>query len=107
MVCAALPQQPTFKWVNLGRGYLLESAPLEPLVEVVAQIEDHFGAQVYIEPGAGLVRAAGYLVGSVLDILGVDGGQIAVLDTTVNHMPEVLEFDYRPDVVGQHGRRSI
>ena len=101
VLCDALPRRRTFKWVNLGGGYLLESAPLEPLVEAVARIEAHFGAQVYIEPGAGLVRAAGYLVGSVLDIFGVDGGQIAVLDTTVNHMPEVLEFDYQPDVVSQ------
>ena len=48
-----------------------------------------------------MVRAAGYLMGSVLDTFEVDGKRIAVLDTTINHMPEVLEFDYQPDVVGQ------
>ncbi len=97
----ALPGSYMFKWVNLGGGYLLEDTPLEPLVEVAAQVKAHFGAQVYIEPGAGLVRSAGYLVGSVLDIFEVEGKRVAVLDTTVNHMPEVLEFDYQPGVVGQ------
>ena len=100
-LCDALPEPCTLKWVNLGGGYLLEDTPLEPLARVVAHIKTRFGAQVYIEPGAGLVRAAGYLVGSVLDIFEVDGKRIAVLDTTVNHMPEVLEFDYQPCVVGQ------
>ena len=100
-LCNALPGPYMFKWVNLGGGYLLEDTPLEPLTEAAAQVKAHFGAQVYIEPGAGLVRAAGYLVGSVLDIFEVGGKRIVVLDTTVNHMPEVLEFDYQPGVVGQ------
>ena len=100
-LCDALPEPRMFKWVNLGGGYLLEDTPLEPLVEVVAHLKSRFGAQVYMEPGAGLVRAAGYLVGSVLDTFRVDGKRIAVLDTSVNHMPEVLEFDYQPRVVGQ------
>ena len=53
--------------------------------------------------GQDLVRAAGYLIASVLDIFDVNGKRIAVLDTTINHMPEVLEFDYQPDVLGQVG----
>ena len=101
VLCDAIPEQCVFKWVNLGGGYLLEDTPLEPLAQAVTQIKDRFDAQVYIEPGAGLVRAAGYLVASVLDIFEVDGRCIAVLDTTVNHMPEVLEFDYQPDVMNQ------
>ena len=101
VLCDALPKPYRPKWVNLGGGYLLEETPLEPLAEVVAYIGARLGAKVYIEPGAGLVRTPGYLIGSVIDIFAVDGEQIAVLDTTVNHMPEVLEFDYQPQVVGQ------
>ena len=101
VLCDALPEPYVLKWVNLGGGYLLEDTPLEPLAKAVAHVKVRFGAQVYVEPGAGLVRAAGYLVGSVLDTFEVDGKRIAVLDTTVNHMPEVLEFDYQPHVVGQ------
>ena len=97
----AIPKWPGVKWVNLGGGYLLEGVSLDPLVEAAELIRARFGAEVFIEPGAGLVRAAGYLMGSVLDTFEVDGKRIAVLDTTINHMPEVLEFDYQPDVVGQ------
>ncbi len=96
----AIPKWQEVKWVNLGGGYLLEGVSLDPLVEAAELIRARFGAEVFIEPGAGLVRAAGYLIGSVLDTFEVDGKRIAVLDTTINHMPEVLEFDYQPDVVG-------
>ena len=101
VLCDTVPDRYRFQWVNLGGGYLLEATCLEPLVKAVEQVKCRFGAQVYMEPGAGLVRAAGYLVASVLDIFKVDGSQIAVLDTTVNHMPEVLEFGYQPDIVNQ------
>ena len=29
-----------------------------------------------------------------------DGKEVAVLDTTVNHMPEVFEYQFRPEVLG-------
>ena len=34
------------------------------------------------------------------DIFRSDDAQIAILDTTVNHMPEVFEFQFEPDVLG-------
>ena len=101
VLAEAIPEQHELKWVNLGGGYLFEGVSLEPLAEAADLLRRKFGAQVFIEPGAGLVRAAGFLVGSVSDMFDVDGQHIAVLDTTINHMPEVLEFDYQPDVVGQ------
>lgn len=52
------------------------------------------------EPGAGLVRPAGCLLASVIDVFVRHGTQVAVLDTSVNHLPEVLEFGYQPDVKG-------
>ena len=98
----SLPDGLQLKWVNLGGGYLFEDAPdLAPLIQAVHLVQESFGAEVFLEPGAGLVRSSGFLVGSVLDIFDVDGSRIAVLDTTVNHMPEVLEFNYSPDVLGQ------
>ena len=96
-----IPNRHQLKWVNLGGGYLLEEVPLAPLTEASRILQEKLGVEVFIEPGAGLVRAAGYLVGTVLDIFDVDGSEVVVLDTTVNHMPEVLEFDYQPDAVGQ------
>ena len=98
----AVPEGLQLKWVNLGGGYLFEDAPdLLPLIQAVGLVQEKFGAEVFVEPGAGLVRSGGFLVSSILDIFEVDGSQIAVLDTTVNHMPEVLEFDYSPGVIGQ------
>ena len=101
VLIGAIPDWQEVKWVNLGGGYLFEGVSFNPLVEAANLIRNRLGAEVFIEPGAGLVRAAGYLAGSVLDIFETDGRRIAVLDTTVNHIPEVLEFDYQPDVVSQ------
>ena len=58
------------------------------------------GLCVYIEPGAALVRKAGYLVASVIDMFRSGGKTIAVLDTTINHVPEVFEYQFEPDVLG-------
>ena len=101
VLVSAVPEWLEVKWVNLGGGYLFEDVPLDPLIEASDLVRRRFGADVFLEPGAGLVRSAGFLVASVLDIFGVDGDRIAVLDTTVNHMPEVFEFNYSPDVMRQ------
>ena len=95
----AVPEWLEVKWVNLGGGYLFEDVPLDGLIQASDLVRNRFGAEVFLEPGAGLVRSAGFLVASVLDIFEVDGDRIAVLDTTVNHMPEVFEFNYSPDVM--------
>ncbi len=88
------------EWVNLGGGYLFEDGcDLDPLFEAVALLKDKYNVEVFIEPGTAIVGDAGTLVASVLDIFESDGKTIAVLDTTVNHLPEVLEFQYRPDVL--------
>ncbi len=89
------------KWVNLGGGYLFdEGAELGPLRDAANLIRDRHGPEVVIEPGAAFVRASGYMVASVLDLFDSDGNRVAVLDTTVNHMPEVFEYQYRHDVEG-------
>ncbi len=98
----AMPENLKFRWINLGGGYLFDRTQLDPLIDACDLARSRFGAEVFVEPGAGLVRSAGFLVASILDIFFVDDCQIAVLDTTVNHMPEVLEFDYQPDVAGHN-----
>ena len=97
---AAVPDSRGIRWVNLGGGYLFEDAPLDPLIRAADLIRSRLGAEVILEPGAALVRGAGFLAASVLDAFDVDGSRVVVLDATVNHMPEVFEFSYRPDVVG-------
>ncbi len=93
------------EWVNLGGGYLFEEdgepcGDVEELCRAVDSLRSEFGVEVFVEPGSGLIRAAGYFVASVLDLFQSDGATVAVLDTTVNHMPEVFEYGFRPDVAG-------
>ncbi len=93
------------EWLNLGGGYLFEEegepgASLEDLYLTVDSLRSDFGLQVFIEPGSGLIRAAGYFVATVLDLFESGGVAVAVLDTSVNHMAEVFEYGLPPDVVG-------
>ena len=93
------------EWVNLGGGYLFEEdgepcGNLDDLCRTVDSLRSEYGVEVFIEPGSGLIRAAGCFVASVLDIFHTGGATVAVLDTTVNHMPEVFEYGFQPDVVG-------
>ena len=88
-------------WINLGGGYLFtEANDLADFFEGVAIFRQRFGLDVLIEPGAALVRRAGTIEATVHDVLAGDDLQIAVLDTAVNHMPEVFEFQFEPDVLG-------
>ncbi len=89
------------KWINLGGGYLFDNAgDLAPLYRTVQFLNSTYDLEVIIEPGAAFVRSAGYIVSSVLDIFANGSKKIAILDTTVNHIPEVFEYDFEPDVVG-------
>ena len=87
------------KWINLGGGYLFgESEDLGPFYDTVELFRDKYGLKVFIEPGASVVRNSGFLISSVIDKFVSDSREIVVLDTTVNHMPEVLEYNYQPIV---------
>ncbi len=93
------------EWVNLGGGYLFEEngepcGNMDDLRWAVESLRSEYGVEVFIEPGSGLIRAAGYFVSSVLDLFQSGGATVAVLDTTVNHMPEVFEYGFQPDVMG-------
>lgn len=92
------------KWVNLGGGYLFADAEsLDPLHSAVKLLTDSYGVEVLFEPGTGIIYQAGALVSTVVDIFESGGDDIAVLDTTVSHAPEVLEFQFVPEVVGGQG----
>jgi carboxynorspermidine decarboxylase len=95
------------RWVDLGGGYLLQDVDdMGPLHEAVQRMRAR-GLVVIMEPGSAIVAAAGYLVGSVVDVFDAQGQQIAVLDTSINHAPEVFEYAWSPDVVGaEHARED-
>jgi carboxynorspermidine decarboxylase len=88
-------------WINLGGGYLLDAPErVDLLCESIDRLRTRYGLDVFIEPGAALVRGAGHLVASVIDKFRASGKSIAVLDTTVNHLPEVFEYQFEPDILG-------
>jgi carboxynorspermidine decarboxylase len=89
------------EWLNFGGGYFYgQIADNEGFSQVVTQLRDEFGVDIYIEPGNAIVGKAGYLLSTVIDCFNSDGKAIAVLDTSVNHHPEVFEFQRQPELVG-------
>jgi len=83
-------------WVNLGGGYLFDACEGEDgLHEAVDLLKTRFDVRVLMEPGAALVRTAGFLVAGVTDAFHRDGVPMAILDTATNHLPEVFEYEYR------------
>jgi carboxynorspermidine decarboxylase len=93
------------KWVNMGGGHHVTKPgyDVERLIRVVRAFRERHNVEVYLEPGEAIGLNTGYLVASVLDIVGEpgDGGQTAILDTSATcHMPDVLEMPYRPHVIG-------
>jgi len=92
---------PQLEWINIGGGYIFDEAEnLDALYEAIWLLRSKYSLDVYLEPGAAIVRKAGYIVSSVLDIFENDGKNIAILDTSVNHMPEVFEYQYQPEILG-------
>lgn len=91
------PRPVGVNWINLGGGYRLQdAASLEIFSGIAADLQRQGYQEIMIEPGKGLVGNAGYMVSSVTDMFVSDGRQIAVLDTSINHNPEVFEYQRPP-----------
>jgi carboxynorspermidine decarboxylase len=87
------------RWVNIGGGYLADdSSDLHNFVDTVSFLKNRYDVEVFYEPGKGIIGQAGSIVSTVVDIFVNGRDSIAVLDTTTNHMPEVFEYQYKPDV---------
>lgn len=95
-------------WVNLGGGYLLNDQrlveELEPIL--VGLMEASPSMKILLEPGKGLIGHCGFLITRVLDVFERDGVLIAVLDTGVHHLPEVFEYQKRPQLLGEKTHSS-
>jgi carboxynorspermidine decarboxylase len=88
------------KWLNLGGGYLLNSTKdIVPLTDTIKWLQDNYDVDVYIEPGKAITGHAGYLISTVIDLFDSNGKQVAVLDASINHLPEVFEYQYQPKVM--------
>ncbi len=108
---SALRTLPNLRWVNLGGGYYLgPDTDAAPLREATAWLKSEYGASVFIEPGTALVQEAGFLVAEALDVFENDGVDVAVLDASTSHAPEVFEYSYAPRTTlstMKGGRRTI
>jgi carboxynorspermidine decarboxylase len=88
--------------VNFGGGHFINKTgyDIQKLIAAIKAFRRTFDVDVILEPGAGLVVDAGYLVASVLD-LHHNEKDIAILDASAStHMPDVLEVPYTPAIVG-------
>ena len=97
-----------FKWINLGGGYLFKrSENIHIFYDLIKYIKKKYNFEsIIIEPGSSIVQDTAYLVSSVVDIFKRNGKNIAVLDTTTNHLPEVLEYQYKPDILESNSSGS-
>ncbi len=89
-----------FNSINLGGGYLFEDEnELTELIKTVDYLNSNFDLEIYFEPGKAIVNDAGSMVSTVIDLFDSDGKDIAVLDTTVNHLPEIFEYQRKPKIL--------
>lgn len=89
---------PQVKWLNLGGGHHItkDEYDREGLISEVKRLSRKYNVTVYLEPGEAVAIDAGYLIGTVMDIVD-NGMKIAILDVSAAcHMPDVLEMPYRP-----------
>ena len=88
-------------WINIGGGYLFHQIEaFDDFFKAVSIFQEQFDLDVFMEPGAATVRRSGTIEATVHDLFESDETQIAVLDTSVNHMSEIFEFQFEPDVLG-------
>ncbi|AEG00975.1 carboxynorspermidine decarboxylase [Methylomonas methanica] len=100
-----LLRQSGLKWLNLGGGYLYHSiSDLNPIIDTIRYLKAHVAEQVFLEPGKALVGNAGYLLTTVLDRFESDGKTVLVLDSSVNHHPEIFEYQRQPLLLDEHKR---
>ncbi len=90
------------KAMNFGGGHFINKPgyDVSALIAALKAFRAEFNVEVILEPGAGLIVDAGYLVASVIG-LHRNEKDIAILDASAScHMPDVLEVPYRPEIIG-------
>ncbi len=98
------------KWINFGGGYLFHSiADYQPFIDLVIELRRELKIDCYIEIGNGVVGNVATLTASLIDIFESDGKTIAILDTSINHNPEVFEYQRSPKILehNENGRYNV
>ncbi|MCC7406215.1 MAG: hypothetical protein IT288_17615 [Bdellovibrionales bacterium] len=89
----------SIKEINLGGGQILGTLGETEKQTLKVEIKKS-NLDITIEPGAGMVWNSGWLISRVVDTFTKCGKRIAILDTSVNHLPYVLDFGITPQVYG-------
>ena len=94
---------PGMRWLNFGGGHHITrpNYDISRLERCILRAQEHWGVEVYLEPGEAWALNAGYLLTSVLDLTENGGTKLAILDMSAAcHTPDVLEMPYRPPLLG-------
>ncbi len=98
------PYLDQLSWVNFGGGHHITRPgyDINRLVQLITDFRNrHPHLTVYLEPGEAVALNAGVLVARVLDITLNHDVQNAILNVSAtDHMPDVLEMPYRPEIIG-------
>jgi len=90
-------------WVSLGGGiaFTAPDYPLAGLAALLRGFAERFDVQVYLEPGDAVVKRAGELITTVVDVIHNDG-PVAVVDSSVEaHLLDHLLYGTTPELVGR------
>ncbi len=87
------------QWINIGGGYLFkDSKNADLLIDTIEYLKNTYDLDVFAEPGKAIIDKSCYMITSVTDIIKHNNKTVAVLDTTANHMPEIFEYDFDPEI---------
>ena len=87
-----------FEEVNMGGGYIYRNGLMDAVNGTQEQWHQRYGVSLRMEPSFDITNSAGFLCSSVVDIFSRQGKNIAVLDTALNHLPEVFEYGDPPEI---------
>jgi carboxynorspermidine decarboxylase len=87
------------KWLNIGGGYLINSFDnLRKIKTYLTAFSQKLELIILLEPGSGLINNTSFIVSEVIDAFESDSKKLLILDTTVNHIPEVFEYNMRAKI---------
>ena len=90
------------QYINVGGGYLYSREFINSINELGDKWNKKYGLALIIEPGFDISNSAGFLISSVVDLFKRQNKNVAVLNTTVNHLPEVFEYGASPEVLNHY-----
>lgn len=90
----SLLSQPQITWVSLGGGihFTGDDYPVDRFCARLKAFSEHYGVQVYLEPGEASITMSTSLEVTVLDTL-FNGKQLAIVDSSIEaHMLDLLIY---------------